>query len=45
MLTPKGANAGAATPPPPGIQPPPIQSQGGQPVQEANNNPADDLPF
>jgi single-strand DNA-binding protein len=45
MLTPKSANAGAGTPPPPGVQQAPVQSQGGQSAPDTNNNPADDLPF
>jgi single-strand DNA-binding protein len=46
MLTPKGANASAGTPPQPqGVQQTPVQSQGGQSAPEADNNPADDLPF
>jgi single-strand DNA-binding protein len=45
MLTPKSANAGAGTPPPPGNQQAPVQPQGEQPAPEAQNNPADDLPF
>ncbi|MDR0745121.1 MAG: single-stranded DNA-binding protein [Mediterranea sp.] len=46
MLTPKGANVGAGIPSQiMGSQQAPILPQGEQPVPEANNNPADDLPF
>ena len=44
MLTPRGTNPAMGTPSP-GMQQAPTQSQVGQPMPGANDNPADDLPF